>query len=480
MDAASSQVRHRELTARRRRTHFFLFLEIATVVCAVAGIGAYANFLGMLADISYGLRRYSAAETFYNQALWVQEKVYGPKNPALSDTLNAMAYFYYDRDQIDKALPVAERSLAICQANLGPNDPRRAWTLSMTSLVYGANGNVTEAERMAREALPILEISYGPQSFAVASTLNRLGLALEGEGRFGEAEATLRRALAIREARMGPEWNGLLPILHNLTRVYRAEGKEQEAAASRQRAERIAAHNGFGVRPAAGPEVNAAPKDLDKELMQTLKGCRGDVDVEAIRNILQQGANPNASDNGSDSVTALMIAASKGYPGVVELLLDSGAEVNTKAKILVKEDGYVLEGMSALSYAAFGGNASAVRMLIEHGADIHAIDSRGASVMLWARSNEVVRLLLDQGLDINARDADGTTLLMLSTMASASANPHEFGAPSNTGRGIPDVAYLLQHGADPNAKAKNGLTPLKVSQGRPELVELLKNAGAKE
>jgi ankyrin repeat protein len=333
---------------------------------------------------------------------------------------------------------------------------------------------------MAREALPILEAAYGQQSFEVASTLNRLGLALDGEGRLPEAEASLQRALAIREVRLGPDWDGLLPILHNLTRVYSEEGKEQEAAASRQRAERIAAHNGFGVQAAAAPKVSAAPKDLDKELMRTLKGCRGDVDVETIRNILQQGANPNASDKGSDSVTALMVAASKGYPGVVKLLLDSGAEVNTKAKILVKENRYLLEGVSALSFAAFGGNASALRMLIKHGADIHAIDSRGQSIMLWARSNEVVRLLLDQGLDINARDVDGTTLLMLSTMASASANPHEFSPSSNTGRGIPDVAYLLQHGADPNAKAKNGLTPLKVAQGRLELVDLLKNAGAEE
>jgi len=480
VDAASSEERDRGLTTKRRRTRFFLFLEIVTVVCAVAGIAVYTNSLATLAGISYHLGHYRVAETLLKQDLWVQEKAFGPKNPALSDTLNVMAYMYYDRDQIDKALLVAERSLAICQASLGPKDPRRAWTLSVTSLVYDGSGNFAEAERMAREALPILEAAYGQLSFEVASTLNRLGLALDGEGRLPEAEASLQRALAIREARLGPDWDGLLPILHNLTRVYSEEGKEQEAAASRQRAELIAAHNGFGVQAAAAPKVSAAPKDLDKELMRTLKGCRGDVDVETIRNVLQQGANPNASDKGSDSVTALMIAASKGYPGVVKLLLDSGAEVNTKAKILVKEDGYVLEGMSALSYAAFGGNASAVRMLIDHGADIHAIDSRVGSVMLWARSNEVVQLLLDQGLDINARDVDGITLLMLSTMASASGNPHEFAARSAPGRGIPDVAFLLKHGADPNAKAKNGLTPLKAAHGRPELVELLKNAGAKE
>ena len=155
-------------------------------------------------------------------------------------------------------LPVAERSLAICQTNLGPKDPRRAWTLSVTSLVYDGSGNFAEAERMAREALPILEAAYGKQCFAVASTLNRLGLALEGEGQLAEAEASLHRALGIREALMGPDSENLLPILDNLTRVYKEEGKVQEAAASRQRADVIAAHNHLGALAGVPNSVPAA------------------------------------------------------------------------------------------------------------------------------------------------------------------------------------------------------------------------------
>ncbi len=467
MDPASSEERDRRLTAKRRRTRLFLFLEIVTVVCAVVCIGVYADFLGTLAGVSYHLGRYRAAETFFNQALWVQEKAYGPKNPELSDTLNAMAYFYYDRDQIDKALPVVERSLAICQANFGPKDPRLAWTLSVRSLVYDGNGNFTEAERMAREALPILEAAYGQQSFEVASTLNRLGLALDGEGRLPEAEAALLRALAIREARVGPDWDGLLPILHNLTRVYAEAGEEQVAAATRQRAEDIAAHRGRRVPVGDGVPRLSQQKELNKKLMRTLKGCRGDVDVEIVRGVLQQGASPNAADTSEDSITALMVAIKKGYPGVVKLLLDSGAEVNTRAKIPLKDfgDGFVLDGITPLWVAAFSGDASISRMLIDRGADIRARDSRGASVMLMARSNEVVQVFLDRGLDINARDVDGYTLLLLS---------------ASEIHGWPDVAFLLQHGADPNAKAKNGETPLMAARGRPDAVKLLKKSGAKE
>jgi tetratricopeptide (TPR) repeat protein len=205
--------------------------------------GAYFAFLAKLAATYQEVGRYSEAETAYNQALLGQERAFGPKNLALTDTLNAMAYFYYDREQDDKAMSLAERSLAICQSNLGPKHPRTAWALSIMSLAYDGKGKFPEAERAAREALPILETAYGSESFEVASTLNRLGLALEGLGRLVESEASFRRGLAIREARMGPDWEGLLPILHNLSRVCGKQGKQGDAAALQQRAEDIAARH---------------------------------------------------------------------------------------------------------------------------------------------------------------------------------------------------------------------------------------------
>jgi ankyrin repeat protein len=205
--------------------------------------------------------------------------------------------------------------------------------------------------------------------------------------------------------------------------------------------------------------------ELNKRLMQTLKGCRGDVDADEVRKLLQQGASANATNTGEDSLTALMVASSKGYPGVVEALLDSGAEVNAKAKLPIKERGFVLEGVTALSVAALSGNAALTRMLISHGADIHGADTVSRSVMLWARSNEVVQVFLDEGLDINAHDVNGSTLLVLA---------------AGQNRDWPDEAFLLQHGADPNIKDKWGTTALKMARGRPDVVELLTRAGARE
>jgi ankyrin repeat protein len=221
---------------------------------------------------------------------------------------------------------------------------------------------------------------------------------------------------------------------------------------------------------------------LSAKLIQTLKTCRGDIDIKVVKSLLQKGASPNAANSGSDTFTALIIAAGKGQSAIVVLLLDSGADVNSTAEFLVRNDSgnFVLHGFTALSSAAMSGNAQILKTLIDHGADIHAVDSRGSSIMFWARSNEVVQILLDHGLDINARDLDGFTLLIMSCLAATADDPHRFAARSAPGRGVPDVSFLLRHGADPNIKSNTGITPLNASVSRPELVEVLKNAGAKE
>jgi tetratricopeptide (TPR) repeat protein len=207
----------------------------------------YAGFLCKLGRTYQEIGRDNEGVALCNQALAVQEKVFGPNDLALTDTLNALVSIDFDLGQDEKALSLAERSLAICQAKLGPKDPRTAWALSMLSLVYDGKGVFTESERLAREALPILESNYGSKSPQVDLTLNRLGLALEGEHRLAEAEAAFRRALTIREARMGPDSSALAIILNNLSRLYGEEGKQREAAALHRRAVAISIRQAFGI-----------------------------------------------------------------------------------------------------------------------------------------------------------------------------------------------------------------------------------------
>lgn len=81
-------------------------------------------------------------------------------------------------------------------------------------------------------------------------------------------------------------------------------------------------------------------------------------DVEAVRQLLQSGADVNARDRYGQ--TALMLAAHHGHREVVETLVGSGADLNVTAKY----------NLSALMLAIVAGHAAIARLLARAGADL--------------------------------------------------------------------------------------------------------------
>ncbi|NMM27825.1 MAG: ankyrin repeat domain-containing protein [Glaciimonas sp.] len=99
--------------------------------------------------------------------------------------------------------------------------------------------------------------------------------------------------------------------------------------------------------------------------------------------------------------TALMLAAYKELPQVVQTLLDKGAEVNRP-------------GWTALHYAATVGNNDIVRLLLDKFAYIDAASPNGTTpVMMAARSGHIltVKLLLDEGADATLKNQLGMSAI---------------------------------------------------------------------
>lgn len=86
--------------------------------------------------------------------------------------------------------------------------------------------------------------------------------------------------------------------------------------------------------------------------------------------------------NGKDKIdepdrlgrTALSWAAERGRVDVVELFLNSGAELERVDK----------DGRSPLSWAAEGGSLAVVKLMIERGANVNLKDNKGAGPLKWA------------------------------------------------------------------------------------------------
>jgi ankyrin repeat protein len=177
---------------------------------------------------------------------------------------------------------------------------------------------------------------------------------------------------------------------------------------------------------------------------------------ESVVNLLlESGAEVDRNGGGK---TALMSAAAHGHESVVNLLLEKGAEV----------DQFGLDGETPLRLAAANGHESVVNLLLQKGAkvDQFGLDEETPLRLAAANGHEsVVNLLLEKGAEVDRFGLDGETPLRL-----AAANGHES-----------VVNLLLEKGAKVDRLGLDGETPLRLAaaNGHESVVNLLLEKGAK-
>lgn len=112
------------------------------------------------------------------------------------------------------------------------------------------------------------------------------------------------------------------------------------------------------------------------------------------------------------------------------------------------------------------------KQLIEDGADIEGKDELGMTCLVIACSKgnlDIVKLLLEKGANVNAPAADGTTPLMAV-------------AGSGSVYGVEISEMLLKKGADATVRNKDGKTAVNFAneKGDKKLAELLLERGTKK
>ena len=201
----------------------------------------------------------------------------------------------------------------------------------------------------------------------------------------------------------------------------------------------------LGLFFAAGFDVNTPNTAGYTGLMVAAERGRPDI----VKLLLDHKADPNIA--GRDGSTALMLASENNQPEIVKLLIGHGADPN-------RQDN---NGWAAVLKAAYQGNAKCIEILASHSK--LELD-RALLVATLMERKDAVKVLLDNGAEVDFRASDGRTPLILAA-----------------GKGNKDIVeLLLQAGADASLTDQSGQTAQAVAaaKGFNDISELLRHAPA--
>lgn len=162
--------------------------------------------------------------------------------------------------------------------------------------------------------------------------------------------------------------------------------------------------------------------------------------ISAVEKLMKKGANPNIYK----AISPLHMAAHRGDETMIEMLIGSGANINSQDQV----------GNSPIHNAANLGSPQTLSALLRLGASANSSSPQHSATPLMllaqggpideAQSLEMLRILLDAGAELNATDRRGFTAVHMAAFMGHDAM----------------LDALIGAGADVNLHAKDGSTAL--------------------
>ncbi len=249
-------------------------------------------------------------------------------------------------------------------------------------------------------------------------------------------------------------------------------------------------------------DASADPDSANPEGQTALMLVARTGNVAAATLLVDQGATVDAREQWGLQ-TALMWAAARQQPAMLEYLIGKGADINAQSIARdyprhVTKEGRAKNldagGLTPLMYAIRENCFACVQTLIDHSVDMNKPDPEGVSPLLLAVVNsrwDIAKQLIEAGADIQQWDSFGHAPLLaaVSRRKESGAGPNQ---PLNETNGLTVVQLLVDKGANVNMQLFNrpsktrggpltrGTTPLIVAanNGDLDVIRLLLEHGA--
>jgi tetratricopeptide (TPR) repeat protein len=190
-----------------------------------------------LADSLYGLGtllaregRPADAEENLREALERQKVLYGETNPAVARTLKDLARAVADHGDLNAAIPLMERSVAMQRALRGGEPhPNLAEVLNDMGLLLYEKGDLNNAEKFYRESLAMNRRLLGDKHPEVANGLENVAMTAQDKGDLAGAEKLYRQSLEMRRELQGENHPEVGRTLLNLASLQYDRGETREA-----------------------------------------------------------------------------------------------------------------------------------------------------------------------------------------------------------------------------------------------------------
>lgn len=248
----------------------------------------------------------------------------------------------------------------------------------------------------------------------------------------------------------------------------RAKGETAVALAQRNGQQAAAAEL---LKVGARDETPYADLSAEQALFKAIR--RGDADK--VGQLLARGVDPRYRDP-LTGVTPLACAAYVGANGLMERLLEHGADVDNvpwglsaqrieASSVPVRERDLlraVADGDTALLMAVRRGDVDAVWALLDRGADVRLPNRNGetpALVAVRAGAIDILRALLTKGLDLNASAPPLERGYMIASLVSKGVPPPLLVEAARNGH-AELVGLLLDAGAELDARDGQGRSAL--------------------